>query len=496
MNILASFVGGRWAESVGWALLHSLWQGGVVCVFLALTVLATKSPRIRYSTACSALFVTFSAFVITLLRLAPPAALTIRVARTMPAPVWREALLHNAGAWNVSLAAIAPWLPPFWIAGVFVFYLRYAAGFVALSRLKRRGTCFASETWQHKLAALCERLRVSRPVLLLESSLAEAPMVLGHFRPLILMPIGLFSGLPNAQIEAILLHELAHIRRRDYLLNAWQNMIEGLLFYNPAIWWISHVIRSEREKCCDDVVVCISGDAPEYARALAALEQNRYTGREPAVAAKGGSLMKRIRRILYPQTGAPLAWAPILAAVLLSVFAAATMGAWQNNPPRSSPIGACSTSADGGTPSDLSAPFQKWLNEDVFYIIDDAERAAFLKLATNDERACFVEQFWERRNPTPGAAENRFKEEHYRRIAYANAHFAASVPGWQTDRGHMYIVYGPPDEIDAHPHTTPRPYETWGYRHVEGMTEGGVSYFNFIDRTGHGDYHLAPSNAH
>ena len=495
MNILDNFIASRWAEALGWTLLHSLWQGGIVCVLLALVFLATKSPRIRYSAACSALFVTFAAFVITILSLAPPAALAIRAVQKIPAPIWKEALLHTS-TWSMSLAAIAPWLPPFWIAGVLVFYLRYAAGFVALARLKRRGTCFPSDIWQQRLAALSAQLRVSRPVLLLESSLAEAPMVLGHFRPLILMPVGLFTGLPGTQIEAILLHELAHIRRCDYLVNAWQNIVEGLLFYHPAVWWISHVIRSEREKCCDDMVVRISGDAPAYARALAALEQNRYTGREPAVAAKGGSLMKRIRRILYPPTDSPAAWTPALAAGALFILAAATLGAWQNNPPRSSPLQTCSASTDGGTPSALSGPFQKWLNEDVFYIIDDAERAAFLKLATNDERACFIEQFWDRRNPTSGSTDNTFKQEHYRRIAYANSHFAAGVPGWQTDRGHMYILYGPPDEIDSHPHATPRPYESWGYRHVDGIPDGSLSYFTFIDRTGHGDYHLAPSNSH
>ena len=115
------------------------------------------------------------------------------------------------------------------------------------------------------------------------------------------MPVGLLTGLPREQIEAILLHELAHIRRCDYLVNVLQRSVEGLLFYHPAVWWISRVIRAERENCCDDVVVATSGNAHEYAVALAALEENRWSGREPAVAATGGNLVKRIRRLLYPQ---------------------------------------------------------------------------------------------------------------------------------------------------------------------------------------------------
>src|SRR5689334_23463853 len=100
---------------------------------------------------------------------------------------------------------------------------------------------------------------------------------------------------------------------------------------------------------------------------------------------------------------------------------------------------------------ELETPYRKWLNEDVSYIITDEERAAFKKLQTDEEREQFIEQFWLRRDPTPDTVENEFKEEHYRRIAYANEHFAAGIPGWKTDRGQMYIKFGPPDEIESHP---------------------------------------------
>ena len=141
--------------------------------------------------------------------------------------------------------------------------------------------------------------------------------------------------------------------------------------------------------------------------------------------------------------------------------------------------------------------YSKWLDEDVVYIIDDAERGAFLQLTSDEERNHFVEQFWERRNPTPGSSTNKFKEEHYRWIAYANQHFgtASGAAGWRTDRGHVLIVYGPPDEIESHPKGPDKSFatQTWMYRHIEGV--GDNEFITFIDRTGRGDFQLAPGNA-
>jgi len=125
----------------------------------------------------------------------------------------------------------------------------------------------------------------------------------------------------------------------------------------------------------------------------------------------------------------------------------------------------------------------------VAYIITDKERAAFLTLTTDEERSKFVEQFWERRNPNPGGAENEFKEEYYRRIAYANEHWATNKPGWKSDRGHMYILYCQPDEIDDHDAGPPYPYEEWRYRYIEGI--GANVIFKFIDPKKTGEFRLA-----
>jgi GWxTD domain-containing protein len=151
---------------------------------------------------------------------------------------------------------------------------------------------------------------------------------------------------------------------------------------------------------------------------------------------------------------------------------------------------------------ELSRTYKKWLNEDVVYIISDEERAAFKQLSNDEERDQFIEAFWQRRDPTPDTEENEFKEEHYRRIAYANEHFAAGIPGWKSDRGRIYIMYGPADEIDAHPsggtyerpmdegggETSTFPFEDWRYRYLEGI--GQEVIIEFVDTCMCGDYHM------
>ncbi|HEX3681876.1 MAG TPA: GWxTD domain-containing protein [Bryobacteraceae bacterium] len=152
---------------------------------------------------------------------------------------------------------------------------------------------------------------------------------------------------------------------------------------------------------------------------------------------------------------------------------------------------------------ELAGPWKKWLNEDVVYIITDEEKRAFKQLKTDEERQQFVEQFWLRRDPTPDTEENEFKEEHYRRIAYANDHFASGIPGWKTDRGMIYIKYGPADEVDSHPsggsyerpmeegggETSTYPFEDWRYRYIEGVGTNVV--IEFVDTTMSGEYHIS-----
>src|SRR5580658_3252943 len=151
---------------------------------------------------------------------------------------------------------------------------------------------------------------------------------------------------------------------------------------------------------------------------------------------------------------------------------------------------------------ELSKTYRKWLDEDVRWIITDEERSAFMQLSNDEERDQFIEAFWQRRDPTPDTEENEFKEEHYRRIAYANEHYAAGIPGWKSDRGRIYIVFGQADEIDSHPSggsyerpmeegggtTSTFPFEDWRYRYIEGI--GNDIVIEFVDPTMSGEYHM------
>jgi GWxTD domain-containing protein len=205
------------------------------------------------------------------------------------------------------------------------------------------------------------------------------------------------------------------------------------------------VIRAERENCCDDSALAIHGDPRRYAAALLSLEESR-----PALApaASGGNLMRRIERILRG-TDAPRSNAAPAALAVAALLAAGLVLAGANKAPAA---------------AQDDSPYDRWLNEDVVYIIEKAEREAFQNLHTDAERGHFIEQFWLRRDPTPGTPENEFKEEHYRGIAYANAHFLEDIPGWKTDRGRIYIMYGPPDEIEKH-----NTVERWRYRLIAGV---------------------------
>lgn len=472
MKLLQSLVHTPFAGALGWTIFHSLWEGAVAALALAPALAVIRSSRARYGAACIALFAIVAAFAVTLWRAMPAGpGEHATVIRTFGRSIPTDAGIPEMFAeWR--LATLLPWLTPFWIAGMMMFHLRSIAGWAMARRIERSGACAAPEVWQRRIEQLRARVALTKAVRLLESAMAHTPAVIGWLRPAIVVPIGMLTGMPASQIDAILIHELAHIRRHDYLANLLQMVVEGFLFYHPAVWWISHVMRTERENCCDDLVVALNGNAHEYATALTALEENRRVASQAALAATGGVLMKRVRRLLYPKQSSRSFLAPALSAGILAIVMTLTAFAWQGKP--------------AGT-------YDRWLNNDVPYIITNGERAAFQMLTTDAEREQFIEQFWERRNPTPGSAVNPFKVEHYRRIAFANARFGSQsgVPGWKTDRGRIYITFGPPDEIDSHPtgSGTKPPYEMWRYRRIEII--GNDVTMEFDDTERNGEYHMA-----
>ena len=167
--------------------------------------------------------------------------------------------------------------------------------------LTKRQVIAPGDLWNERIVRLSAQLRISVPVRLLQSQIIKVPVTLGHLKPIILVPIGILTGMPQDQVEAVLLHELAHIRRRDYLVNILQRYVEILFFFNPAVWWISSLIKEERENCCDDMVISQTDNRGEYINALVAFQEYTFglSAIAPAFAGKKGHLLARVKRILY-----------------------------------------------------------------------------------------------------------------------------------------------------------------------------------------------------
>ncbi len=298
-----------WVERLGWTLLHFLWQGVSIAIPYAAarrSVARTSSPNVRYLLACAALAAMMAAPLATwallgssdaspdaayLIRSVPAAPSTIAATITLPGSV-------RANLSDVGSPQFLPWVVIVWLAGAVVLWVRLAGGWVAAARMRSTLVRRAPPEWQETLRKLGARMGLTRPVQLLVSALAQVPTVVGWLRPVVLVPVGALSGLPPEHLEALLLHELAHIRRHDYLVNMLQSVAEALLFYHPAVWWVSGHMREERELCCDDVAVSVTGDALTYARVLTQLESYRPAHVNAAVAANGGSLSNRIARLL------------------------------------------------------------------------------------------------------------------------------------------------------------------------------------------------------
>jgi beta-lactamase regulating signal transducer with metallopeptidase domain len=224
--------------------------------------------------------------------------------------------------------SFVPWMPLVvlaWMCGVVVLSLRLASGWLWVQAMKRHRASAAADHWRQTVRKLARQLHIRRSIRLLESRAVGVPTVIGWLRPVVLLPVSTLAALSPQQVEAILAHELAHIRRHDYLVNLLQTLVETLLFYHPAVWWLSRRIRIERENCCDDLAVSLCGDPYAYAKALADLEAVRVTSGRLALAATGGSLLQRVRRLVAApaRVGRRPGWAAGFAALLLMTGVAA-----------------------------------------------------------------------------------------------------------------------------------------------------------------------------
>jgi len=332
------------AQAVAWALLHFVWQGALVAAVTGLVLLALRrsAADIRYVVATIGMAMMLTLPVVTGVQKWQSArAVAIEPAQSLPpsaayetgrptvastarssavaSPLPTSPLLDRA---RVAAARVEPMLPTMlfvWLSGVSLLSLRLLTGWLWIQRLRTHGVTPAGDAWQSMAVRLARRLHLTRRISLLESCLVDVPTVVGWMKPVVLLPVSALAGLSAGQLEAILAHELAHIRRHDYLVNLLQTLVETLLFYHPAVWWLSGRIRAERENCCDDLAVSLCGDPVTYASALADLEALRC-GRSLAMAANGGSLLQRVRRLLGAPTshaGRGPAWLAGTAAALV-----------------------------------------------------------------------------------------------------------------------------------------------------------------------------------
>jgi beta-lactamase regulating signal transducer with metallopeptidase domain len=327
-------------EHLALTLIHFVWQGLVVAglVYVGLKVLSNHAPKVRYQLALVGLLILVASPIATfcLLATTPPLPATLAfhtevdpaslsLATTVvdqghqsnPPATWQAVSLNTgSAAWAYGTIVVI------WLGGVLFFSLRLALGLRQVRRLVSEGTTVLAEPLQRVLNKVLTKAEMHRPVIALQSLLVEVPSVVGWLKPCILLPASILVGLPVQHLEALLAHEVVHIKRRDYLVNLAQHIIEALLFYHPATWWISNQIRIEREQCCDDAAVDLLGHRSLYIEALARLEFIRGEISEPALAATGGSLLSRLRRLTTPQRSVnhSVAWlAGIASLSILSV---------------------------------------------------------------------------------------------------------------------------------------------------------------------------------
>ncbi|HXW08362.1 MAG TPA: M56 family metallopeptidase [Vicinamibacterales bacterium] len=375
------------AQAIAWALVQFLWQGALVgaVTWLALAALRASAADIRYVVASIGLALMLTMPTVTAVQtwrvLAPAAEARTepaaergvpRAGRSADGPAigatspssHRESSASGAlptppvtppgAGWTASMTGLSGALLMAWACGVLLLSLRLVNGWWWVQRMKNHGSQPARDAWQRAAARLSRRLHVGRPVRLLETARVDVPTVIGWLRPVVLLPTSAVCGLTPQQLEAILAHELAHIRRHDYLVNLLQTLVETLLFYHPAVWWVSHRIRVEREHCCDDLAVNLCGDPYAYAQALADLEGLRESSGRFAVAVTGGSLLQRVRRLLGAPSHAgrcPGWLAGTAAALLLAGMAAGAVGQTDERQPPPVP-----PSAQPHAPTSPSAP--------------------------------------------------------------------------------------------------------------------------------------------
>ncbi len=330
---------------------------------------------------------------------------------------------------------------------------------------------------------------------------AEGPAVFGLVRPVLLLPARFDEQLTSEDLSAVIAHERAHVRRCDNLTTAFHRIVTAVFWFHPFVWWIGKRLIEERERASDEAAVDAGFSPRIYAEVLLKVGRSALgTQRACAAGVHGSNLKTRIEAIMkYDQIRKlhPLLGLGIAAFLLLSLSGPVAGGFFGPPPPGSAPFLPAAIQEPApeepqvspGEEGTVADALDRWLEEDVVYIIEDIERTAFEGLGTNEEREQFIESFWLRRDPTPGTIANEYREEHYRRIAEANLRFSfGGTQGWQSDRGRIYIVYGEPESVESGVSGAGQPasfaLERWRYAYIEGLGENAELTFVDTNRTG------------
>lgn len=289
--------------TLGWTLLHFLWQGAVLGVLfgVSLAIATNASAQARYRVALFFMSLLALAPVATFIWLSPRdagAALITADAIPTTTAVISTAISATAADWQSLIHPWLPWTVLIWAVGVSFMTGRLVLEWRNVYLLTRIDVAPLTAAWEQRVSRMVTTLGVRCAVRAMQSARVHVPMVVGWLRPVILVPVSAITGLTTWQLQLILMHELAHVRRYDHLVNLLQVVVETLLFYHPAVRWVSRVLREEREHCCDDLVVAHSGDALGYARALTELAGAQSLSLQTSVASDGGQLLTRIRRLI------------------------------------------------------------------------------------------------------------------------------------------------------------------------------------------------------
>ena len=348
MNTTFQFISEETLHAISWTVLHSLWQGLLIALIFSLVYfnLKNKSARFKYHLSfASLLAITFSA-VATFIYLsnntdaASVTNVTVPTAVVSSADHYQLAAQETQADWFESSIAFldshSSWVVGLWFVGLMFFLVRMLHGLYFVNQIRFSAESVKDKTWQQKIDKYLVNLGSSRSVEIAQSALIKMPMMIGFFKPMILFPVGVLNNMEVKEVEAIIAHELSHILRNDYLINILQSIIEVLFYFNPAVWWISSIVRSEREHSCDDMAVEITNSNMDYAKALLNLAyHNKQTN--SLVMTFGGKkkeLLIRVQRVLNNSQHKPRVMEKIITSTLLLVLIVGiSMGANTNDSP-------------------------------------------------------------------------------------------------------------------------------------------------------------------